>query len=196
MRCWEQKQFPFRSRCQALMGAAYSLVWSGLLPFGGVVCDWGDYLVSWLYLIEDWFAETFSAEASGLYFCMGVALGWLNMIRDFVLIWFYDVPMLCISEVRFRLPWVAAVAGVTTACFWGNITILLICDVLAVKPPKFLRLQQPRPWGWDRNLRPEDQLRRARLNVHRAVLREQQLTRRMLPTQPAQPQQPRRDRAS
>ena len=48
------------------MGAAYSLVWSGLLPFGGVVCDWGAYSVSWLYVIEDWFAETFSADASGL----------------------------------------------------------------------------------------------------------------------------------
>ena len=108
------------------------------------------------------------------------------MIRDFVLIWFYDVPMLCISEVHFRLPWVAAIAGVATACFWGNTTILLICDVLAVEPPKFFRVQQPRLWGWDRNVQPEDQLRRARLNIHRAVPREQQLVRRFN-GQPAQP---------
>lgn len=120
VRCCEQKQFPFRSRCQVLMGAAYSLVWSGLLPFGGVVCNWGDYGVSWVYVLEDWFAETCSAEASGLYYACAVLLGWLNMIRDSVVIWFCDVPMLCISEVRFRLPWVAAVAGVTIAYFWGQ----------------------------------------------------------------------------
>ena len=146
-----------------------------------------------LYALDEWLAETFSAEASGLYYACAVLLGWVNMLRDFVLIWLYDVPMLCISEIRFRLPWVAAIAGMLTACFWGNITILLICDALAIKPPRCFQLQQPRPWGWDRHAQPLDHLRQARLSLQRAELRAQQLARRFN-GQPTQAQQPRRDR--
>ena len=138
----ESRLFPFKTRCLALVGAlnfaAFGVLDGALRGF----CPAGTWVVEWLYVIED-ALDQLAFWTLWQIPLVGTLLRILAAFREAALILAFDLPLLVLSEARFRFPTLTLAATATWVFFWATVAVSMGCELIRPQAAPNVEVRAP-----------------------------------------------------